>query len=78
MNGKEGLVLKNPLSEYVPGERKDNWLKLKPEYIEGLTDNLDLLIIGGFYGSGIHRRGGGISHWMLAAAEKTETGHPQK
>lgn len=43
-------------------------MKLKPEYIEGLGDDLDLLIIGGYYGTGIGRRGGTVSHFMLGVA----------
>ena len=42
------------------------WLKLKPEYIDSLSDELDLIIIGGEYGSG--HRGGMISHFLLGVA----------
>ena len=50
------------------------WLKLKPEYLEGVGDDLDLLIVGGYYGSG-SRRAGVISHFLLAvcASENPET-----
>ena len=30
------------------------------------VDDIDLLIVGGYYGTGIGRRGGTISHFMLA------------
>jgi DNA ligase-4 len=46
----EGLVLKDLLSPYEFGKRSARWLKVKPEYIEGLNDDLDLLIIGAYYG----------------------------
>jgi DNA ligase-4 len=46
MNREEGIMIKNVNSTYVPNERKNKWMKLKPEYIEGLGDDLDLLIIG--------------------------------
>eukprot|EP00005_Dracoamoeba_jomungandri_P014120 CAMPEP_0174278718 /NCGR_PEP_ID=MMETSP0439-20130205/61635_1 /TAXON_ID=0 /ORGANISM="Stereomyxa ramosa, Strain Chinc5" /LENGTH=611 /DNA_ID=CAMNT_0015371163 /DNA_START=565 /DNA_END=2397 /DNA_ORIENTATION=+ len=58
-------MVKNLESAYVPNERKDNWIKLKPEYIDGVGDDLDLIILGGYYGTGIGRRGGTISHFML-------------
>lgn len=84
-------------SNYVPGERKNKWLKLKPEYIDGLGDDLDLLIVGtspryrakklvlkricgcagGYYGTGIGRRGGSISHFMLGLAVKNERDDPK-
>ena len=29
------------------------WLKIKPEYVNSLTDQLDLLIVGGYFGVGV-------------------------
>lgn len=60
----EGLMVKDINSIYVPNERKDKWTKLKPEYMDGLGDTLDLLILGGLYGSGA-RKGATISHFLL-------------
>eukprot|EP00697_Spironema_sp_BW2_P013154 gnl/Spiro4/3110_TR1510_c0_g1_i1.p1 gnl/Spiro4/3110_TR1510_c0_g1~~gnl/Spiro4/3110_TR1510_c0_g1_i1.p1 ORF type:complete len:957 (-),score=239.75 gnl/Spiro4/3110_TR1510_c0_g1_i1:47-2917(-) len=68
---EEGIIIKLPNSEYVPGERKDKWFKIKPEYVDSLTDSLDLLILGGFYGTG-KRRGGMLSHFLLGVS-KTPT-----
>lgn len=65
MNREEGIMVKNLNSTYIPGERKEKWIKLKPEYIDGLVNDMDLLIIGGYYGTGIGRRGGTISHFLL-------------
>ena len=42
-------------------------MKLKPEYVDALGDDLDLIILGGEYGSG-RRRGGMISHFLLGVA----------
>lgn len=61
---QEGIMVKNLDSVYVPAERKDKWIKLKPEYIDGVGDSLDMLILGGYYGSGV-RKGGTISHFLV-------------
>ena len=29
------------------------WLKIKPEYVDSLSDQLDVLIVGGYYGQGV-------------------------
>ena len=74
INREEGLMVKNLDSLYVPGERKEKWIKLKPEYIQGVVTDMDLLIIGGYYGSGIGRRGGTISHFLLGVAAPLQEG----
>lgn len=53
------------------------WLKIKPEYVDSLSDELDLIILGGQYGSG--HRGGMISHFLLGVADKQEESekHPK-
>lgn len=58
----EGLVLKNPRSSYRLNERNDDWMKVKPEYMTEFGENLDCLIIGGYYGSG--HRGGRLSSFL--------------
>ena len=58
----EGLVLKNPRSPYRLNERNDDWMKVKPEYMTEFGENLDCLIIGGYYGSGY--RGGRLSSFL--------------
>lgn len=60
----EGIMVKDLNSIYVPNERKDKWTKIKPEYLDGIGDTLDLLILGGLYGSGV-RKGATISHFLL-------------
>lgn len=60
--GWEGLVLKNPRSVYRLNSRVDDWMKVKPEYMNEFGENLDCLIIGGMYGSG--HRGGRLSSFM--------------
>ncbi|KAG0170578.1 DNA ligase (ATP) [Apophysomyces sp. BC1015] len=61
---KEGLVIKNPGSTYEPGARNPTWIKLKPEYIDSLHDNCDLIVIGAKYGTG--RRGNRLAQFLCA------------
>jgi len=58
----EGLVLKNPGSDYRLNERNDMWMKVKPEYMNEFGENLDCVVIGGYYGSG--HRGGTLSSFL--------------
>lgn len=60
----EGLVVKNPHSQYKLNARNDDWVKVKPEYMEEFGESLDCLVIGGYYGSG--KRGGGLSSFLCA------------
>ncbi|XP_056157416.1 DNA ligase 4-like [Lampris incognitus] len=71
-NREEGIMVKDPLSIYKPDKRGEGWLKIKPEYVDGLMDELDLLIVGGYWGKG--RRGGMMSHFLCAAAEAPSPG----
>lgn len=56
-------MLKDPDSSYVPKERKDNWLKLKADYVEGMSESLDVIILGGYFGDHSFRLGIKDSHW---------------
>ncbi|KAK4044676.1 ATP dependent DNA ligase domain-containing protein [Parachaetomium inaequale] len=58
----EGLVLKNPRSRYQLNSRNNDWIKVKPEYMSEYGESLDLVVIGGFWGSG--RRGGTLSSFL--------------
>ncbi|KAF1986447.1 DNA ligase 4 [Aulographum hederae CBS 113979] len=60
--GSEGLVVKNPRSMYRLNERNDDWIKSKPEYMTGYGEDLDCVVIGGYYGSG--HRGGFLSSFI--------------
>ncbi|KAJ4392086.1 DNA ligase (ATP) [Gnomoniopsis smithogilvyi] len=61
-NSSEGLVIKDPHSTYRLNERNMKWIKVKPEYMTEFGENLDCIIIGGYYGSG--RRGNMISSFL--------------
>ncbi|PWY84944.1 putative DNA ligase [Aspergillus heteromorphus CBS 117.55] len=58
----EGLVLKNPRSPYRLNERHDDWMKVKPEYMTEFGESLDLIVIGGYFGSG--HRGGVLASFL--------------
>ncbi|CAM0902638.1 unnamed protein product [Alopecurus aequalis] len=64
-NRDEGIVLKDLDSKWEPGDRNGKWLKLKPDYINAGAD-LDVIIIGGYYGSG--RRGGEVAQFLVGLA----------
>ncbi|CCH62051.1 hypothetical protein TBLA_0G01040 [Henningerozyma blattae CBS 6284] len=44
--GSEGIVLKQYISKYIPNARHNNWIKVKPEYLEEFGENMDLIVIG--------------------------------
>eukprot|EP00817_Percolomonadidae_sp_ATCC50343_P000608 CAMPEP_0117432386 /NCGR_PEP_ID=MMETSP0758-20121206/11873_1 /TAXON_ID=63605 /ORGANISM="Percolomonas cosmopolitus, Strain AE-1 (ATCC 50343)" /LENGTH=540 /DNA_ID=CAMNT_0005222249 /DNA_START=380 /DNA_END=1998 /DNA_ORIENTATION=+ len=60
--GLEGLVLKPLNGVYKPKAR--HWLKMKKDYLEGMADTADLVVIGGYYGTG--SKGGLISTYLMA------------
>ncbi|KAH9832417.1 DNA ligase 4 [Teratosphaeria destructans] len=79
--GGEGLVLKNPRSEYRLNDRNDDWVKVKPEYMTEFGEALDCIVVGGYYGSG--KRGGGLSSFLCGLrledhVIKREGWNPQK
>jgi DNA ligase 4 len=69
-DASEGLVLKNPRSSYHLADRVDDWQKVKPEYMDEYGENLDCVVIGGYYGSG--RRGGGLSSFLCGVRSDTD------
>ncbi|ETI48972.1 hypothetical protein F441_07087 [Phytophthora nicotianae CJ01A1] len=86
-NGGEGVIMKDLNAHYMCGEssrKTKKWLKLKPDYA-GMTTDLDVIIVGGFYGTG-RRRSGNVSVFLCGvlahsldekgAAEATKPGAP--
>jgi len=65
----EGLVLKNPNSPYVPGSRDNEWIKIKPQYIKGLQNDLDVVIIGGYWSE---TRKNIITHFLTGIKNKNK------
>lgn len=80
-NSSEGIMLKNPSSGYTLNDRPWAWIKVKPDYMTEFGENLDCVIIGGYYGTG--RRGGMLSSFLCglrASKQQIDDGiaHPEK
>jgi DNA ligase 4 len=59
--GHEGLIAKSPAGEYGMAERDPaKGIKLKPDYFDGGLQDVDVVILGGKYGTGQGRRRGRV------------------
>jgi DNA ligase-1 len=70
-DGCEGVIVKDvsPRSIYMAGARGWLWIKYKRSYVSKLTDTLDLVVIGAFYGKG--KRSGKFGTVLVAAYDKS-------
>ncbi|HLC88793.1 MAG TPA: ATP-dependent DNA ligase [Candidatus Nanoarchaeia archaeon] len=66
----EGIMLKSLSGEYQAGTRGWNWIKWKKEYVQEMSDTLDLVVIGAFHGKG--RRSGTYGALLCAAYNEKE------
>jgi len=72
--GCEGLVCKSITSEsiYQAGARGWLWIKYKRDYKSEMTDTVDLVVVGGFWGKG--KRAGSYGALLMAAYDdETDT-----
>lgn len=42
----EGLVVKNPHSNYILNDRRQTWIKVKPDYMDELGECISGMVIG--------------------------------
>ena len=63
--GHEGLVIKDPSSQYHPGKRGRHWIKLKKE-----LDTIDAVIVIAEYGHG--KRAGVLSDYTFAVKDLSD------
>lgn len=72
LEGGEGLVLKNPFSQYFPGQRPRDWVKIKPTKISKLKGKpFKCVIVGANRGEG--KNAGHTCRHTCAQSPKTTT-----
>ena len=73
LRGDEGLVVKDPYSQWVVGDMSGSWTKVKPDF--NYTYEYDVVIVGARYGTHMGSRGE-LNNYIVAIRERMpeETG----
>lgn len=66
----EGVIVKSLTGEYQAGTRGWNWIKWKKDYVQDMSDTLDLVIVGAYHGKG--KRSGVYGALLCAAYNEKE------
>ena len=66
----EGVIVKSLSGEYQAGTRGWNWIKWKKDYVQEMSDTLDLVIVGAFHGKG--KRSGTYGALLCACYNEAE------
>ncbi|CAD25151.1 DNA LIGASE [Encephalitozoon cuniculi GB-M1] len=71
-NNFEGMMIKTLGSDatYLPSQRSNKWIKIKKDYLESMSDSLDLVVMGAYYGKG--RRAGFYGGFLLGVYNDEE------
>ncbi|KYQ88738.1 BRCT domain-containing protein [Tieghemostelium lacteum] len=64
----EGLVVKDGKGSYEAGSR--HWIKIKKDYLEGMSDSADLVCVGAYYGTGSF--GGLLTSFLMCVYDKKD------
>ncbi|ODQ64672.1 ATP-dependent DNA ligase [Nadsonia fulvescens var. elongata DSM 6958] len=75
-DASEGIIVKDPRARYIVSQRSDSWIKVKPEYTKEFGENLDVCVIGGYYGSG--RRGQKLASFLCGLRSEDDQKFPQR
>lgn len=74
MLAAEGVVVKNLNSQWLPNDRSDAWLKIKPDYLR--KHDLDAVVVGSFYSKGKRGQDAAVFTQFLLALPDRGPGEP--